>query len=38
MSSTSIHKWQSKFGGMDASLISHMNMMEEENKRLGKKW
>ena len=36
MSNASFYKWWSKFGGMDASLISRMKMLEEENKRLKK--
>ena len=36
MSSASFYKWRSKFGGMDASLISRMKVLEEENKRLKK--
>ena len=36
MSSASFYKWRSKFGGMDASLISRMKVLEEENKHLKK--
>jgi putative transposase len=36
MSNASFYKWRSKFGGMDASLISRMKSLEEENKRLKK--
>jgi len=36
MSNASFYKWRSKFGGMDASLISRMKALEEENKRLKK--
>jgi len=36
MSNASFYKWRSKFGGMDASLISRMKVLEEENKRLKK--
>ncbi len=36
MSNASFYKWRSKFGGMDASLISRMKLLEEENKRLKK--
>ena len=31
MSSASFYKWRAKYGGMDASLISQMKAMEEEN-------
>ena len=34
MSSASFYKWRSKFGGMDASMISEMKAMAEENRRL----
>ena len=34
MSSASFYKWRAKYGGMDASLISQMKAMEEENRRL----
>lgn len=34
MSSASCYKWRAKFGGMDASLISEMKDMAEENCRL----
>jgi hypothetical protein len=27
-------KWRAKYGGMDASLISQMKAMEDENRRL----
>ena len=30
----SFYKWRSKYGGMDASLISQMKAIEEENRRL----
>ena len=36
MSNASFYKWRSKFGGMDASMISRMKVLEEENKRLKK--
>ena len=32
--SASFYKWRAKFGGMDASLISEMKAMAEENRRL----
>jgi putative transposase len=34
MSTASFYKWRAKYGGMDASLISQMKAMEEENRRL----
>jgi putative transposase len=34
MSSASFYKWRAKFGGMDASLMSEMKGMAEENRRL----
>tara|TARA_B000000460_G_scaffold231992_1_gene190641 strand:- start:216 stop:710 length:495 start_codon:yes stop_codon:yes gene_type:complete len=33
-SSASFYKWRAQYGGMDASLISQMKVMEEENRRL----
>ena len=34
MSSASFYKWRAKFGGMDASMMSEMKDMAEENRRL----
>ena len=34
MSSASFYKWRAKYGGMDASLISQMKAIEEENRLL----
>jgi len=34
MSSASFYKWRAKFAGMDASLMSEMKDMAEENRRL----
>ncbi len=34
MTSASFYKWRAKHGGMDASLISQMKVMEEGNRRL----
>lgn len=34
MSSASFYKWRAKFGGMDASLMSEMKDMAEENRCL----
>lgn len=36
MSSASFYKWRSKYGGMDASMISEMKAMAQENQRLKK--
>ena len=36
MSSASYYKWRTKFGGMDASLISRLKELESENRRLKK--
>lgn len=36
ISSATFYKWRSKFGGMDASMVSHMKALEEENRRLKK--
>ena len=36
MSSASFYKWRSKYGGMDASMISQMKAMAHENQRLKK--
>lgn len=32
--SASFYKWRAKFGGMDASMMSEMKDMAEENRRL----
>jgi putative transposase len=34
MSNASFYKWRAKFGGMDASMISELKSMAEENRRL----
>jgi len=34
MSNASFYKWRAKFGGMDASMISELKAMSEENRRL----
>jgi putative transposase len=34
MSGASFYKWRAKYGGMDASMISEMKSLEEENRRL----
>ena len=36
MSTASFYKWRAKYGGMDASMISHMKALEDENRRLKK--
>lgn len=36
MSSASFYKWRSKYGGMDASMISEMKALAQENQRLKK--
>ena len=34
MSSASFYKWRSRYGGMDASMVSEMTAMADENRRL----
>lgn len=36
MSSATLYKWRSKFGGMDASMMSRLKELEDENRRLKK--
>lgn len=36
ISSATFYKWRSKFGGMDASMISRLKELEAENTRLKK--
>jgi len=36
MSNASFYKWRAKYGGMDASMISQMKSVEDENRRLKK--
>ena len=36
MSSATFYKWRAKFGGMDASMISQLKSIEDENRRLKK--
>ncbi len=36
MSSATFYKWRAKYGGMDASLMSRMKELEDENRRLKK--
>ena len=34
ISAASFYKWRSKYGGMDASMMSQMKALEDENRRL----
>lgn len=34
MSNASFYKWRAKFGGMDASMITELKAMADENRRL----
>ena len=34
MSNASFYKWRAKFGGMDASMISELKAISDENRRL----
>ena len=36
MSNASFYKWRAKYGGMDASMISQLKALEDENRRLKK--
>ncbi|MBB5198702.1 putative transposase [Glaciimonas immobilis] len=36
ISTATFYKWRSKFGGMDASLMTRMKELEDENRRLKK--
>jgi putative transposase len=36
MSSATFYKWRTKYGGMDASMMSRMKELEDENRRLKK--
>lgn len=36
ISSATFYKWRTKFGGMDASLLSRLRELENENRRLKK--
>lgn len=36
ISNATFYKWRSKFGGMDASMMSRLKELEEENRRLKK--
>ncbi|ARW12097.1 Low calcium response locus protein (plasmid) [Acetobacter ascendens] len=34
ISNVTFYRWRAKYGGMDASMISQMKALEEENRRL----
>ncbi|KFI32496.1 transposase [Haematobacter missouriensis] len=34
ISMASFYKWRSKYGGMDASMMSRMKALEDENRRM----
>ena len=34
MSSATFYKWRAKYGGMDASMMSRLKELEDENRRL----
>lgn len=36
ISNATFYSWRSKYGGMDASMISRLKELEEENRRLKK--
>ena len=36
MSSATFYKWRAKYGGMDASMITRLKELEDENRRLKK--
>jgi putative transposase len=36
ISSATFYKWRAKYGGMDASMVSRMKELEDENRRLKK--
>ena len=36
MSSATFYNWRTKFGGMDASMMTRLKELEEENRRLKK--
>ena len=36
MSPATFYKWRSKYGGMDASMMSRLKELEDENRRLKK--
>lgn len=36
ISSATFYKWRNKFGGMDASMVSQLKELQDENRRLKK--
>ena len=36
MSYTPFYKWRAKYGGVDASMVSRLKELEDENRRLKK--
>jgi putative transposase len=38
MSNSSFYKWRTTYGGMDASLMTRMKELEDENRRLKKRY
>ena len=36
ISSATFYKWRSKYGGMDASMVSQLKGLQDENRRLKK--
>ncbi len=38
MSSATFYKWRSKYGGMDASMMARLKELEDENRRLKKRY
>jgi putative transposase len=38
MSNSSFYKWRTKYGGMDASLMTRMEELEDENRGLKKRY
>jgi len=36
ISSATFYKWRSRFGGMDASMVSQLKELQDENRRLKK--
>ena len=38
ISSATFYKWQAKFGGMEVPMVARMKELEEENRRLKKRY
>ena len=38
MSDATFYKWRAKFGGMDVSMMARLKELEEENRRLKKRY